>query len=85
MTISLERRPDWSQHAACRGLTHLFFPETGDSRTAQTAKEICHNKCPVRLQCLEAALVMESDICGVFGGCSVLERDLIRRQRKLGA
>lgn len=82
--IALER-DGWRQHAACRGLNpNLFFPASGDSRTAQTAKEICAG-CPVRRPCLEVGLTQEHDTCGVFGGRSVNERDLIRRHRKATA
>lgn len=75
--------PDWRQHAACRGVDpNLFFPEHGN--TADDAKAICQG-CRVRLPCLELALTMQNDFYGVYGGCSVNERNTIRRRRKASA
>ena len=54
--------------AACLGMTHLFFPEIGE--TAAAAKRVCDG-CPVRVECREAGM---SEVCGVWGGMTVRER-----------
>lgn len=70
-------RPDWWDHARCRGMTDLFFPARGEDTTA--AKKVC-NGCPVRDQCLQSALDND-DKHGIFGGASERERRQLRRTR----
>lgn len=75
--------------AECTGMTDLFFGPPGDGRTEDDraereakAKAIC-TVCPIRLACLERALVIESTqgvygMYGVWGGMSVNERKEFR-------
>jgi len=63
-------RPTWHQHAACRGMgAGPWFPERGSDST--TGKAVCAG-CPVRAQCLDAALAL--DEVGTWGGLSRPER-----------
>jgi len=56
---------EWRLSAACRGLpTDLFFPPSGVS--GEPIRDVCFS-CPVRLDCLEYALVAEEP-AGWFGG-----------------
>jgi WhiB family redox-sensing transcriptional regulator len=67
----------WMSRAACRGKDrNIFFPGAG--RQHAEALAICHG-CPVRVECLEYALVTDSS--GVWGGTSERERDRIRKRR----
>lgn len=69
----------WREHAKCRGLDpELFFPQRGES-TAE-AKAICA-VCPVRVQCLEYAL-LNDERQGIYGETTGRDRRRIRRRRK---
>lgn len=73
---------DWRDQAACAqiGDTDLFYPEKGGS--TRPAKSVCA-ACPVRRQCLEAALATPTtDDWGTWGGTSERERRELRRSRK---
>ncbi len=79
-TVSLasEPQPNWQDEANCLGVDpDLFFPERGAS--TREAKEVCRG-CPVRLDCLEYALV-NGEKFGIWGGLSERERRRLRRQR----
>lgn len=81
---------DWHARAACRGTVEQpprlgwdgWFP----SSTSQTwqrdaeaaAKDVCWRECPVRTDCLEAALVNEEPF-GIFGGLTPVERQRLMR------
>lgn len=69
----------WRKNGACNGLDPaIFFPDSEES--AREAIAICH-ECPVRISCLEHALVArEKD--GVWGGATDRERRRIIRQRR---
>ena len=67
----------WRDHAACHGLTRLFFPELGDS--ANEAKKVCAG-CVVRRQCLDYALTEGIDE-GIWGGMNRRSRQNERRRR----
>ena len=75
------RDPDWVEQAACRGEDpKLFFPQLGENGVE--AKKICH-RCPVRVECLEAALSLGvKDQYGVWGGMSERERLAVLRGRR---
>jgi WhiB family redox-sensing transcriptional regulator len=81
----LGERPDWYEHAACRGkpLT-LFFPPRGVAPVAyKEARAICA-RCPVRQRCLDFQLAYEDGMaqkskCGMFGGLTPEERDRLGR------
>lgn len=72
----------WREQGLCKGVDpEIFYPvsdEDGDE-----AKAICAD-CPVRIQCLEYALIArERD--GIWGGCTERERRRIIRQRRRAA
>ena len=72
----------WREQGQCKGVDpEIFYPisdEDGDE-----AKAICA-ECPVRIQCLEYALIArERD--GIWGGCTERERRRIIRQRRRAA
>lgn len=66
----------WMENAACKGLTTLFFGDSGDH--AKDAKEVCAT-CSVLEQCREWAL-SEYLPSGVCGGMTPKERRRLRRE-----
>lgn len=69
----------WRKDAKCTEADpEAFFPDVGES--ADPATRICRRLCPVRRQCLNEALTMESRPSGVWGGYS--ERELHRMRSK---
>ena len=82
----------WRDHALCRDSDpELFFPIAKQGslpyiEQVTAAKAVCQ-RCPVREECLEAALVntMQGKDCGVFGGLDEYERSELRRQRALAS
>ena len=56
----------------------IFFPSDGAG--VEKAKGICFT-CPVKVLCLEHALVHRIDH-GVWGGCSERQRRRIRKERR---
>lgn len=65
--MTFMERPDWHQHAACRGMNpNLFFPGRGEPIT--NARHVC-NGCPVKQQCLDFAIT-NGETIGIFGGTS---------------
>jgi WhiB family redox-sensing transcriptional regulator len=71
----------WMLHARCRGANPTeFFPS--DGLGVEMAQRICTG-CPVRVDCLEYALLHRIEH-GVWGGASERERRrIIRRRRDL--
>lgn len=71
---------EWRQRAACRASDpEVFFPLPGDLAGIAQAKAICAG-CPVRGECLGAALAGGDDE-GVFGGYTPAERRVVRRRQ----
>jgi WhiB family transcriptional regulator, redox-sensing transcriptional regulator len=69
----------WMLHARCRGAKPTeFFPS--DGLGVESAQRICAG-CPVRIDCLEYALVNRIEH-GVWGGASERERRRILRRRR---
>lgn len=72
----------WSERAACRGLPELFFPpldEHGNEiGSTVEARKICAH-CPVRSECLDAALVTGEEY-GIAGGLNARERLSLKRR-----
>lgn len=74
---SRERTDDaWMNAAACKGLTHLFFPTPAErpqarERREATAREVCAS-CTVRATCRDFA--REQHEYGFWGGESEDER-----------
>lgn len=65
---------DWSDDAACKGLsTDLFFPERGNSTAERAAiKELCGG-CKVQAKCLNFAIDNYINY-GIWGGMTLNER-----------
>lgn len=76
---------EWLDAAACKGhATDLWFAERGDNeRETKAAKAICAG-CPVKDQCLEAALT-DNERFGIWGGYTERERRRIKRKRRTDA
>ena len=67
---------DWMRQAACKGLTHLFFPTPAErpqarERREATAREVCAS-CSVRLDC--RVFARDEREYGFWGGESEDER-----------
>lgn len=67
---------DWMRQAACKGLTHLFFPTPAErpqarERREATAREVCAS-CNVRSSCQDFA--RDQHEYGFWGGESEDER-----------
>jgi WhiB family redox-sensing transcriptional regulator len=75
---TLLQRPAWHQHAACRGMGHGAFVR-GEKADYGPTRELCGG-CPVRQECLEAALADDS-LVGLWGNTTERERREIRRRR----
>lgn len=65
----------------CKGKTDLFFPESGDHQSAQVAKNMCLQDCPVTVRCLVRA-VESNDDKGIRGGLGENQRRRLRRNYK---
>ena len=76
--LELPPRPNFHQHAACRGMTHVMFPGRHDDH--RIAAAIC-NGCPVQEPCLEYALD-NVERFGIFGGTTEKQRRRLRRARR---
>jgi WhiB family redox-sensing transcriptional regulator len=72
--------PNWTNTAACKGATEIFYPERGDNVSARKAKKICAN-CPIKQKCLEYALYHNERI-GIWGGLTDRERERLKKQLK---
>jgi WhiB family redox-sensing transcriptional regulator len=69
----------WMDESLCSQIDpDLFFPEQGESPVE--AKKVCR-QCPVRAECLQAALDRGPEDFGVWGGTT---RDQRRRMLRLG-
>ncbi len=77
----------WGQRGACRNYPYFWWEaETGPE--SRMAKSICWSECPVREQCLQAALALEAAGMrdwarqGIWGGLSAYYRRMIARGEK---
>lgn len=73
----------WMVDAACRGVAEdLWFPERGDTKSAQSeirqAKAVCAN-CTVRYECLDYAIA-NHEVFGIWGGLTEKERRDAKRR-----
>jgi WhiB family transcriptional regulator, redox-sensing transcriptional regulator len=75
----------WADQAACRGSeAAVFYPAESLERKEErleremTAKRICQG-CPVREECLEAALTRR-ETYGIWGGYNEMERRALLRR-----
>jgi WhiB family redox-sensing transcriptional regulator len=77
---------DWREQALCAQIGgDVWFPESGGS--VREAKAVCNGgggrpPCPVRQECLEAAL-NRNDRYGIYGGLTDRERRALRRRLDL--
>lgn len=72
-----EALDDWAEQAACKGKTHLFFVNRGDTTRMNHAKAICKT-CPVLESCRNYVLY-HPERFGIWAGMT--EKD--RRQYRL--
>jgi WhiB family redox-sensing transcriptional regulator len=66
----------WTEQAACKGKTNLFFPEQGDSKSFREAVAICET-CPVIEPCRQHILEHEERY-GIWAGTNSVRRRIIR-------
>ena len=66
----------WQKHAACRGLTELFYGAKGDHN--DDAKAVCAT-CPVRNTCREQGIT-NAERFGIWG--VLTPREIIAERRK---
>lgn len=79
MTALAYKPEPWTQDAVCATADpEAWFPEVGGNN--QAAKAICRS-CPVRPECLEAALARDERF-GVWGGLSEVERRKLRKKNR---
>lgn len=87
-TPDTEPAVDWRKSGACRETDpEAFYPNPGDTRGINQAKEIC-TACPVRLTCLEDALAEEGgrskdNRFGVRGGLTHGQRYALYQRRRM--
>ena len=94
LPVSTSTEREWLTRAACKGLTHLFFPrnnfedsrgENGKWSRIRTARDIC-NGCPVLADCREWIIeyedVTSSEPFGFCGGLTESDRKRIIRKRR---
>ena len=70
------RRPEWHQRAACRGVGPSDYVR-GPWGNYEAIRALCAD-CPVRQDCLDAALADDS-LVGLWGGTTEVERREMRR------
>ena len=75
VTLEMLRRPEWHQRAACRGVGPADYVR--GPRGYEVGRALCAS-CPVRQECLEAALADDS-LFGLWGGTTEAERRQLRR------
>lgn len=85
--IIINSKETWRQQGICSHADpDIWFPGTGQSAKAKLAIELCL-QCPVRIECLEAALTAEDEERGIWGGTTMKERKEMRetlaRRREL--
>lgn len=66
--------------APCRGLDHLFFPETDDNGVeigdTTEARQICA-MCPFQIECVDYAISTKQEY-GISGGLDYKERQSLK-------
>jgi WhiB family redox-sensing transcriptional regulator len=74
----------WMSNAACKGNTEGdWFPEQpGRTPAIKLAMDIC-NRCPVKIECLEYAMI-QPNLHGIWGGLSARKRGALRAKRNKG-
>lgn len=81
MTALAYRPEPWTEQGICRTVDpDVWFPEVGCGRPAvQTAVKICQG-CPVRRECLAAALE-RNERFGIWGGTTERQRRGMREAK----
>lgn len=79
--LEADVQANWRRDAACRGMPpEMFYPDAGGQITVE-ARDLCE-RCPVRPECLSAALDgYEND--GWWGGMSPSQRRRLRARNRL--
>ena len=67
----------WTDDAACKGKTALFFPRQGDNSSFAKAQHICFS-CPVFDECREYAMT-NYERFGIWAGMNEKKRRIARR------
>lgn len=76
--ILANNKESWRQQGICSQTDpDIWFPSAGQSAQARLAIELCL-QCPVRIECLEAALTAEEEEHGIWGGTTMKERKQLR-------
>ena len=71
--LGLDSVPSWHDDAACASIDpELWFPEVGAAASTGAARAVCA-ACPVRTECLTAALE-RGEQHGIWGGLTTRER-----------
>jgi WhiB family redox-sensing transcriptional regulator len=76
----LPKNQTWREEAACKGIdANVFFPagETGEALGQAAAAKVLCEGCPVRMACLDFALVTKQEY-GIWGGRTEGERRSLR-------
>lgn len=66
----------WTEQAACKGKTDLFFPDQGDSKSFREAVAICET-CSVIDSCRQHIMEHEERF-GIWAGTNAVRRRIIR-------
>lgn len=56
----------------------MFFPGKGEQVKSNEAVKFCHDRCGVRVECLETSLRMLNNPDGIWGGTTHRQRRGIR-------
>ena len=67
----------WTELAACKGQTELYFPRQGDNSSFARAQQICFS-CPVFNECKEYALT-NYERFGIWAAMNEKKRRIARR------
>lgn len=79
--LDLPKPPVWTAAAICATVDpELWFPEKPGPNVSRDAIATCR-RCPVRTQCLQAALDRNEEF-GVFGGLTARERRNMTHERQ---
>lgn len=76
----LARNDDWRCRAACAKVNPEMFSPPFGPNGVRIAKAFCR-RCPVRMDCLQAALALK-EAFGIWGGLTEGERRQMLRRRK---
>lgn len=79
MTFAVPKDEDWRAESLCRGENaDVFFPLKVTNRTIAAAMALC-KACPVRVQCLQIAVVYGYD--GIWGGSTYAQRNYLVKNK----